>query len=115
MRRDCATPPMWPRWPAQGGRSLGPHSGLACRVAERVGPRRRRASGPDRRRLGADARRGESGGRKTSSDNEASWPIRKREKALKEAFNREHQAWAIASAAWAAEKRKIEAGRKLDY
>ena len=56
----------------------------------------------------------ESGGRKTSSDNEALWPVRKREKELKEEHEREHQAWAIASSAWAAEKRKIEGDKTMD-
>lgn len=56
-----------------------------------------------------------SGDRKSTADNEALWPIRKREKALKEDYESKHREWVIASAAWNAEKRKIEANKKLDY
>lgn len=56
-----------------------------------------------------------SGDRKSSADNEALWPIRKCEKALKEEHDRERREWLVASAAWAAEKRKIEGQKALDY
>ncbi|MDQ3559252.1 MAG: DUF3987 domain-containing protein, partial [Pseudomonadota bacterium] len=49
-----------------------------------------------------------SGDRKSSADNEALWPIRKREKALKEQYDRDYQVWSVDHAAWSAEKRKIE-------
>jgi hypothetical protein len=56
-----------------------------------------------------------SGDRKSSADNEASWPIAKREKSLREAYALEIKEWKIASAAWNAEKRKIENDKNLDY
>jgi hypothetical protein len=56
----------------------------------------------------------ESGGRKTSSDEEALWPIRTREKILREVYQDEMKIWQVAHAAWSAEKRKIEAERKID-
>lgn len=56
-----------------------------------------------------------SGGRKTSADSEALWPVRKREKALKEEHEHEHRLWSIAFAAWSAEKKKIEGNRKLQH
>lgn len=56
-----------------------------------------------------------SGDRKSSSDNEALWPVRKIEAALKETYTRDRETWAIASAAWAAERRKIEADKNLDF
>lgn len=55
-----------------------------------------------------------SGDRKTTTDNEALWPVRRREKALCEEYDRAHRDWMIAQAAWSAEKKKIEADRKLD-
>ena len=55
-----------------------------------------------------------SGDRKSSADNEALWPIRKREQALKEEYERDYHTWSIDHAAWSAEKRKIEGSRKLD-
>lgn len=55
-----------------------------------------------------------SGDRKTTTDNEALWPFRRREKALSEEYDRAHRDWSIAYAAWSAEKKKIEADRKLD-
>jgi hypothetical protein len=54
-----------------------------------------------------------SGDRKSTADNEALWPIRKREKKLKEKHERAYGEWKIAYAAWNAEKRKIEADKKL--
>lgn len=56
-----------------------------------------------------------SGDRKSSADNEASWPIAKREKTLREVYALDLKEWKIASAAWNAEKRKIENDRHLDY
>lgn len=55
-----------------------------------------------------------SGDRKSTADNEALWPIRKHEKNLKEEHERAHYEWKIACAAWNAEKKKIEADKKLD-
>lgn len=56
-----------------------------------------------------------SGDRKTTADNEALWPIRKYEKALRERREVEMASWVIDKAAWAAEHKKIEADRKLGY
>ena len=56
-----------------------------------------------------------SGDRKSTADNEALWPIRKREKTLKEEHENEHRLWSIAYAAWNAEKKKIEGNRKMDF
>lgn len=56
-----------------------------------------------------------SGDRKSTADNEALWPIRKREQALKEEYEAKHKDWTIAYAAWNAEKRKVEGDRKLDF
>jgi hypothetical protein len=56
-----------------------------------------------------------SGDRKSTADNEALWPIRKHEQALKEQHDSERQSWLIAHAAWSGEKKKIENDRKLDF
>ncbi|TPM04527.1 DUF3987 domain-containing protein [Mesorhizobium sp. B2-3-10] len=56
-----------------------------------------------------------SGDRKSSADNEALWPIRKRETVLREEHENEHCLWSIAIAAWNAEKKKIEGNRKMDF
>jgi hypothetical protein len=56
-----------------------------------------------------------SGDRKSSADNEASWPLATREKTLREAYRDEMKDWRIASAAWGAEKKKIEGDRKLAF
>jgi hypothetical protein len=56
-----------------------------------------------------------SGDRKSTADNEALWPIRRREKALKEEHEREYLTWSIAFAAWNAERKKIESDKKLDF
>jgi hypothetical protein len=56
-----------------------------------------------------------SGDRKSTADNEALWPIRKREKAMKEEYEREHRAWSIEFAAWNAEKKTIESDRKIGF
>jgi hypothetical protein len=49
-----------------------------------------------------------SGDRKSTADNEALWPIRKHEKALKEQHDLAHVTWTIAQASWNAERKKIE-------
>lgn len=55
-----------------------------------------------------------SGDRKTTADNEALWPIKTREKALKEQHELDLADWKIAHAVWAAERKRIEADKKLD-
>ena len=55
-----------------------------------------------------------SGERKTTSDNEASWPIAKREKALRDEHLEAMTRWRAEHAAWAAQKREIEGARKTD-
>jgi hypothetical protein len=55
-----------------------------------------------------------SGDRKSSADNEALWPLRKREQALKEEHREAIKGWKIDFAAWTAEKRKIEGNGSLD-
>jgi Protein of unknown function (DUF3987) len=49
-----------------------------------------------------------SGDRKSTADNEALWPIRKRKKMLRKEYDEAMKQWRIEHAAWAAEKRKIE-------
>ncbi len=56
-----------------------------------------------------------SGDRKSTADKEALWPIRRREETLHSIAAQHHQEWLIANAAWVAEKRKIEADRKLGF
>lgn len=56
-----------------------------------------------------------SGDRKTSSDTEALWPIRRREVLLGEIYRAEHEQWSMEHAAWAAERKKIEGNKKLNY
>jgi hypothetical protein len=56
-----------------------------------------------------------SGDRKSTADNEALWPVRKRELALKEEYAEAMKVWRIENAAWAAEKRKIESNSKIDF
>ncbi|WP_152048271.1 YfjI family protein [Aureimonas psammosilenae] len=56
-----------------------------------------------------------SGDRKSSADAEALWPIRKREKALKEEYDLAIKDWSIEAAAWQAQRKKIEADKKLNY
>ncbi len=56
-----------------------------------------------------------SGDRKSTADNEALWPVHKREKALRELHTNDIKEWKNAYAAWAAEKRKIEADRKCGF
>jgi hypothetical protein len=52
-----------------------------------------------------------SGDRKSTADNEALWPIREREKALRDEHKDLMKAWRVEFAAWSAQKRKIE-GKK---
>lgn len=56
-----------------------------------------------------------SGDRKTSTDSEALWPVRKREVVLAEHNSRDAEDYRITLAAWEAEKRRIEGNKKLDY
>ena len=56
-----------------------------------------------------------SGDRKSTADNEALWPVAKREKALREVYADEFKDWHIAHAAWAGEKHKIEGDRRSDF
>lgn len=56
-----------------------------------------------------------SGDRKSSSDNEASWPVSKHEKCLREAHRDDVREWRIALAAWNAERKKIESDKKTDF
>jgi Protein of unknown function (DUF3987) len=56
-----------------------------------------------------------SGDRKSTLDREALWPARKREEFLRERHVEEMKDWKHACAAWAAEKRKIEADKKIDF
>ena len=49
-----------------------------------------------------------SGDRKSTADNEALWPVRRREATLRQIFDREIYDWSIAHSAWSGEKRKIE-------
>lgn len=55
-----------------------------------------------------------SGDRKSSADNEASWPVHKHEKKLREEHKDAVKEWRIASLAWNAERKRIEADRKTD-
>jgi Protein of unknown function (DUF3987) len=56
-----------------------------------------------------------SGDRKSSADNEAIWPIRKYERTMKEAYERDIQVWLIEVCAWKAEKKKIESNRQFGF
>jgi hypothetical protein len=56
-----------------------------------------------------------SGDRKSTSDEEALWAIRKRERTLAEQREEELKIWRVAHAAWVAEKKKIEANRKMEF
>ena len=55
----------------------------------------------------------ESGGRKSTADTEAAWPVRKRERALREAYEAENDEWRIKSSAHNAQRRKIESDPKM--
>lgn len=54
-----------------------------------------------------------SGDRKTSSDEEAAWPIKKHEKNLREQFDGDLEEFKIKLASFGAQKRKIETDKKL--
>ena len=56
-----------------------------------------------------------SGERKSTADNEALWPVYRREKTLREIHTEEMKTWRIAFAAWSAEKKKIEGNGKIDH
>jgi hypothetical protein len=56
-----------------------------------------------------------SGDRKSTADNEALWPIRKHERALKDQHERDCRAWMVAHAAWSGERKKIEGDKQLGY
>jgi hypothetical protein len=56
----------------------------------------------------------ESGGRKTTSDNEALWPIRQHEKNLRLQYDALKKEWVIDHAAWEAERVKIARNVKFD-
>ncbi len=56
-----------------------------------------------------------SGDRKSTADNEALWPVRKYEKALKEEHEEANREWSIAFAAYNAEKKKVENDRNMDF
>jgi hypothetical protein len=56
-----------------------------------------------------------SGDRKSTADNEALWPVNKRESVLREENIEAMREWRIEHAAWAAEKRKIEGNSKIDF
>jgi hypothetical protein len=55
-----------------------------------------------------------SGDRKTSADNEALRPVKLREKALREIYDREHEIWRVAHATWKSECKRIEGKTKLN-
>jgi hypothetical protein len=56
-----------------------------------------------------------TGDRKSTADEEATWPLRTREKALREIRQSELKRWSVVHSAWAAEKRKIENDKRLDF
>lgn len=56
-----------------------------------------------------------SGDRKSSTDNEANWPVRAREKHLREDYEILFKAWKLDHSAWAATKRKIENDAKIEH
>lgn len=55
-----------------------------------------------------------SGDRKSSADNEALWPLRKRERALREKFDADVEDWQASSAAWHAKRKRIEADKGIE-
>ena len=55
-----------------------------------------------------------SGDRKSTSDREALWAVNQREADLHADKRAAEQRWAASNAAWAADKRKIEADKNLD-
>ncbi len=56
-----------------------------------------------------------SGDRKSTCDNEALWPVAKREKALREEHGEAMKVWRIEHGAWTAERKKIEGNGRLDF
>jgi hypothetical protein len=48
-----------------------------------------------------------SGDRKSSADNEALWPVNRRENALREEYDEDMKSWRIDFAAWNAERKKV--------
>ncbi len=56
-----------------------------------------------------------TGERKSTADDEATWPLRKREKELREIWQREQERWNVEHTAWGAEKRKIETDKRFDF
>jgi hypothetical protein len=54
-----------------------------------------------------------SGDRKSTSDNEALWPVWKYEKTIRDEYEVEIEEWQIEHAAWLAQKRKIEGNGKI--
>jgi len=55
----------------------------------------------------------ETGERKSAADHDALWPIRKREKALRERYEDDYNAWRNDDEAWQAQRRQILGDRKL--
>ncbi|MCH7937841.1 MAG: DUF3987 domain-containing protein [Proteobacteria bacterium] len=53
-----------------------------------------------------------TGERKSACDNEALWPIKKREKALREAYDLEHETWRNDQEAWETQRRQILGDKK---
>lgn len=56
-----------------------------------------------------------SGDRKSTTDNEANWPVRVREKRLREEYDVLFRDWKLDHAAWSASKRKIENDAKIEH
>jgi Protein of unknown function (DUF3987)/Toprim domain len=54
-----------------------------------------------------------SGGRKSSSDDEALWPIERHERNLKVVYEIELEEWKRKHSAWSAQKRSVESDRKI--
>jgi hypothetical protein len=55
-----------------------------------------------------------SGDRKTSADHEALRPVRMREKAMRDIYDREHEAWRVAHTAWKGQVSSVEHKKNLD-
>lgn len=55
-----------------------------------------------------------TGERKSACDNEALWPIRNREKALREVYDEEHSCWRNDQDAWESQRRQILADKKAN-
>jgi hypothetical protein len=56
-----------------------------------------------------------SGDRKSTTDGEALWPVRRREEVLRAALDEEQAEWLVAHAAWNAEKKRIERAGKMTF